>query len=115
MESCWCFGPLGLSHNISNCYEQIKSTLVLFAVRSFEHLCGILKFCQVSYPEGRYPPLLKSASRSTLGVDMQSLEDSVDCATKFAGRHLQDVSCIGTDDISRHCCREHATCKRLLC
>src|ERR1700722_4496490 len=99
MESHLCFGPLGLSHNISNCYEQIESELVLFAVCSFECLCGILKFCQVGYPEGRYPFLQKSASRSTLGVDMKSLEDSVDCVTEFAGWHLQDVSCIGTDNI----------------
>src|ERR1700720_4013433 len=66
---------------------------------SFKCLCGVLEFCQVCYPEGRYPPLHKSASRSTLGVDMKSLKDSMDCATKSAGRHLQDVSCIGADDI----------------
>src|ERR1700719_4128074 len=99
MESRSCFDLLGLSHNISNCYEQIESKLVLFAVRSFKRLCGVLKFCQVHYPEGRYPPLHKSASQSTLGVDMQSLEDSIYCATEFAGRHLQDVSCISADDI----------------
>src|ERR1700720_1578147 len=99
MERCSCFGPLSLSHNISNCYKQIKSKFILFAVRSFECLCGILEFRQVCYPEGRYPPLYKSTSRSTFGVDMKSLEDSMDCATEFAGQHLQDISCIGTDDI----------------
>src|ERR1700720_2265038 len=66
---------------------------------SFKCLCGVLEFCQVRYLEGRYPPLHKSASRSTLGVDMKSLEDSMDCATKFAGRHLQNVSCVGMDNI----------------
>src|ERR1700722_5303468 len=89
MESHSCFGLLGLSHDISNCYKQIESKFVLFTVRSFECLCGVLEFCQVHYLEGRYSPLHKSASRSTLGVDMKSLEDSMDCMTKFAGRHLQ--------------------------
>ena len=80
-------------------YEQIESKLVFFAMRSFEHLCGVLKFGQVQNPEGRYPPLHKSASRSTLRVDMESLKDSMNGVTEFAGRHLQDVSWVGTDDI----------------
>src|ERR1700723_2481782 len=92
--ACWAC-PLISQTAIS----RSKVNLFFFAVCSFEHLCGVLKFCQVHYPEGRYPPLYKSASRSTLGVDMKSLEDSMDCATEFACRHLQDVSCVGVDDI----------------
>src|SRR6202035_6195030 len=93
------FGPLGLSRDISNCYEQIKSEFVLFAMRSFERLCGVLKFGQVRNPEGRYPPLHKSASQSALRVHMESLKDSMNGATEFAGRHLQDVSWVGADDV----------------
>src|ERR1700720_423888 len=66
---------------------------------SFERLCGILEFRQVCYPEGRYPPLHRSASRSTLRVDMKSLENAMDCATALAGWDLQDISCIIMDDI----------------
>src|ERR1700720_1143069 len=99
MESRSCLGPLGLSHDISKCYEQIESEFVLFAMRSFECLCGVLKFGQVQNPEGRYPPLHKSASRSTLGVDMESLKDSMNGVIEFAGRHLQDVTWVGADDI----------------
>src|SRR6202040_26283 len=70
----------------------------------FFFLCALSSTCVVYWNSARFVtrgagPLHKSASRSTLRVDMKSLEDSMDCATKFAGWHLQDVSCIGADNI----------------
>src|ERR1700720_4398141 len=93
------FAPWAYSMIFRTAISRSKSEFVLFAMRSFEHFCGVLKFGQVRNPEGRYPPLHKSASRSALGVDMESLKDSMNGATKFAGRHLQDVSWVGMDNI----------------
>src|ERR1700720_2585718 len=108
MLLCRAVHVLACWDNISNCYEQIESEIILFAMCSFECLCSILEFCQVHYPEGKYPPLHKNASQSTLGVNVKSLENSMDCATELTGWHLQDNSCI-----SRR--RGHATRKWLPC